>query len=495
MKKFFRNQKGQFLVASALLIAILFISVTSLLSSTTLTDVKLLKDDFRKDAMQIVSNFRGALTLAIADVSNELELRSSVYDYENYSTLEEYPEAEIYGEKVLTSWHKTILQQYAGRSLNLSIIDLAFECDWNSSSTYSRVYAAMNLDILTYGFYGLNQSVSSELSLQIMDRKQDPEEVVFTIKLQKEKGLPVTDLDPSFVNVLYLNNKLDFVKADSSAIGVTYLGNGVYHITFSAINCTQPAIIKMILRDGRGMVVAAIPKSGVYVNSSSDNIGPVTTNVLCNPNPCPKQSLISLTATIDDTSTGANLVMAAEYFIGLSGEYGHGNLTALDGYFDSAYENVGVQLNVSSLLPGSYTIYVRGMDAVGNWGNFSSVVLNVTEDYQTMHILDVSVRAIPHRWFYIYGVATVTVLDAEGKHVAGALVYGHWSGSVTGSVYGWTGTNGKVTFYSDDVFYWRGRGWFWERLMFTFTVDNIVKSNWVYDKSANVETSDTDYYP
>jgi len=51
MKKFFRNQNGQFLVASALLIAILFISVTSLLSSTTLTDVNLLKDNFRKDAM------------------------------------------------------------------------------------------------------------------------------------------------------------------------------------------------------------------------------------------------------------------------------------------------------------------------------------------------------------------------------------------------------------------------------------------------------------
>jgi hypothetical protein len=188
--------------------------------------------------------------------------------------------------------------------------------------------------------------------------------------------------------------------------------------------------------------------------------------------------------------------MAAEYFVDTVGENEHGTqISASDGYFDSAYENVRGQLNASSLSLGSHTIYVHGMDAAGNWGSFSSVVLNVTEYHQKMHISDVSVRAIPHRWFYIYGVATVTVLDAEGKHVAGALVYGHWSGSVTGSVYGWTGTNGKVTFYSDDVFYWRGRGWFWERLMFTFTVDNIVKSNWVYDKSANVETSDTDYYP
>jgi hypothetical protein len=496
MTGIFKNQKGQFLIASALLIAILFISVTSLLSSTTLTDVKLLKDDFRKDSMQIVSNFRGALTLAIADVSNELELRSRLYNYTCYSTLEEYPEAETYGEKLLATWHKTILQQYAGRSLNLSITDPVFQCNWNSSETYSKVYAIMNLDILTYGFYGLKQNVTSELSLQIMDGKKIGNEVAVIIKLQKEKGLPVTDLNSSFVKVLYSKEgsiEDFFVIANQSTVGLAYLGNGVYNITFSAKDCTQSAYIKIILRDSRGMVVAAI--NGTLVRDNSDEVGPVTTNVLCNPNPSPKQSLTSLTATIDDTSTGANFVMAAEYFIGLSGEYGHGNLTASDGYFDSAYENVGGQLNVSSLSLGSHTIYVHGMDAAGNWGNFSSVVLNVTEYQQKMHISDVSVRAIPHRWFYIYGVATVTVLDAEGKHVAGALVYGHWSGSVTGSVYGWTGTNGKVTFYSNDVFYWRGRGWFWERLMFTFTVDNIVKSNWVYDGSANIETSDTDYYP
>ena len=87
MKRFRRNREGQFLVASALMIAIIFISVTSLLSSTTLTDVDILKDDFRRDSMQIISNFRGALTLALADVSNELELRSSLTNYRNYTTL------------------------------------------------------------------------------------------------------------------------------------------------------------------------------------------------------------------------------------------------------------------------------------------------------------------------------------------------------------------------------------------------------------------------
>jgi len=485
------------------MIAILFISVTSLLSSTTLTDVDILKDNFRKDTMQIVSNFRGALTLALADVSNELELRSSLTNYENYSTLDEYPEAETYGEKLLATWHNTILQQYAGRSINLSIADPVFECNWNSSGFFSRVCAMMTLDILSYGFYGLRQNVTSELTLQLLSGEQVLTDVAVTFRLQKEKGLPVTDLDPSFVRILYTKAggiENYFVDANQSLIDLSYLGNGVYNVTFSAVDSEPATRIKLILCDDRGIVVAAIPENGTQVtalpDSSSDEVGPITTDVLCNPNPCPKESTSTLSATVDDTGTGANFVMAAEYFVDTVGENGTGTqLSASDGYFDYALENVAAQLDVSELSEGSHTVYVHGMDAVGNWGNFSSVVLNVTEDYETMHISDVSVRALPHRWFNVYGVATVTVVDADGKHVTGALVYGHWSGSVSGSVFGWTGTNGKVTFYSEDIFFWRGRGWFWGRLTFTFTVDNIVKTNWVYDSSANVETSDTDYYP
>jgi len=503
MKKIYRNKKGQFLVASAMLIAILFISVAFTLSSTTLTDVELLRDDFRKDATQIVSNFRGALTLALADVSNELELRSRLYNYTSYSTLEEYPEAETYGEKLLATWYNTIMQQYAGRSLNLSITNLNFECNWNNSGFYSQVSAILNLDIRSYGFYGLTQNVTSKLSLEILNSKQSGTNVAVVFKLLKENGLLVTDLDSSFIKILYaLEGSIEnnFNETDLSTL--VYLGNGVYNASFSAPGCKQPRTsIKMILRDNRGIVVAAIPENGTLISElpsdPTDQTGPITMNVMCNPNPCPQESMVTLTATIDDTSTGANYIMSAEYFIDVCGENGSGTqLNALDGYFDSVIENVKVQIDTSGWSSENYTVYVHGMDSLGNWGNFSSIVLTVTDaSYQKMHILDVDVRTIPHHWFYIYGIATVTVVDSQNKHVAGVKVYGHWSGSVSGNVYGWTGTNGKVTFYSEDVFYWRGGGWWWGKLTFTFTVDKIEKTGWIYDESKNVETSDTDYYP
>jgi hypothetical protein len=496
MTKFFKNKKGQFLIASALLIAILFISVASLLTSTTLTNVKLLKNDFRKDTIQIISNFRGALALAITEVSKELELRSSMYNYENYSTLKEYSEAETYGAKIMTNWQNTILQQYAGRSINLNITNLVFDCDWNSSAYYSKVSAVNHLDILTYGFYGFKQNVTSELELQIMGRSQHDDELAFTIKLQKEEGLPVTDLEASFVKILYMRNgTTSFTEADPSNIGVAYLGSGVYNITFSATDYASPVKIKMILRDGRGIIVAAITKGGVLVSEEEDEIGPVTTNVLANPNPCPKQSTTKLSATVDDALTGANNIFSAEYFIDNAiKENGKGTqMTLSDGYPDSPKENFAVQLNVASLASGNHTIYVHGMDAIGNWGDYSSVVIKVTDNLPAMHVSDIQVRATRSRWFYIQGQATVTVVDTNGKHVAGATVYGHWSGSVSGSVFGQTGTNGKVTFNSIEIYY-RG-GYFSRRLTFTFTVDNIIKAGWIYDKSANIKTSDTDYYP
>jgi hypothetical protein len=397
----------------------------------------------------------------------------------------------------MTNWQNTILQQYAGRSINLTITNLVFDCNWNSSVFYSKVSAVNYLDIVTYGFYGFTQNVTSELKLQIMDMSKHNDKLAFTIMLQKEEGLPVTDLEASFVKILYMRNgTTSFTEVSPSNIGVAYLGSGVYNITFSATDYASPVKIKMILRDGRGIIVAAITKGGVIVSSKEDKIGPVTINVLTNPNPCPKQSTTKLSATVDDTLTGANIIFSAEYFIDNTyRENGKGIQMALsDGLPDFPKENFDVQLNVASLASGNHTLYVHGMDAVGNWGNYSSVVIKVTDNPLAMHVLDIQVQAISgRRWSYIHGQATVTVVDAYGKIVIGATVYGHWSGSVSGSVFGQTGTNGKVTLNSMEVYY-RG-GWYSRRLTFTFTVDNIIKANWIYDKSANIKTSDTDYYP
>jgi len=72
-------------------------------------------------------------------------------------------------------------------------------------------------------------------------------------------------------------------------------------------------------------------------------------------------------------------IAAAEYFIDSLGEDGTGiTMSASDGAFDSAAEKVTARVPIEDLTTGSHTLYVHGMDSQGNWGNATSVVLDVT---------------------------------------------------------------------------------------------------------------------
>jgi hypothetical protein len=218
--------------------------------------------------------------------------------------------------------------------------------------------------------------------------------------------------------------------------------------------------------------------------TSADIIGPVTSNVALSPNPTNGASSVTLTATIDDSTTGKSTIAGAEYFVNSVGGDGTGvSMSALDGAFDSSTEGATVAIDVSGWALGDYTLYVHGKDAKGNWGPLGSVVLHVTEKVTyVMHVefIDMSKETM---WFLKRAAVVVTVLDANGNPVEGATVSGSWSGLITESESGATGSDGKVTFYTNWI--WSGSG------TCTFTVSNVVKTGWTYDPSKNKETSDS----
>jgi Zn-dependent metalloprotease len=81
--------------------------------------------------------------------------------------------------------------------------------------------------------------------------------------------------------------------------------------------------------------------------------------------------------------------------------------------------------------------------------------------------------------------AVVTIKDINNALVANATVYITWSGAVTGSASGVTGTNGAVSFVSAQV---RVTG------PFTITVTNVTHPSNTYNPALNIETSDTASY-
>ncbi len=106
-----------------------------------------------------------------------------------------------------------------------------------------------------------------------------------------------------------------------------------------------------------------------------------------------------------------------------------------------------------------------------------------TPEPGVMHVDDIAM-SIQKSGRNRYGVATVTIVDAGGASVAGATVYGTFSGSTSDSVSGVTDANGQVTLTSSGV---KNKDANW-----TFCVDDVVKSGgWTYDAGANVETCDS----
>ncbi len=108
-------------------------------------------------------------------------------------------------------------------------------------------------------------------------------------------------------------------------------------------------------------VIAVLPTASAF--ALDDTLGPVTSAVAVAPNPAPLNSTVTVTATVDDTTTGGSNIASAEFSVN-GGAFAP--MTAADGAFDSPTEAVTATFTVDTA--GTNTVCVQGTDAVGNVG-------------------------------------------------------------------------------------------------------------------------------
>ncbi len=115
---------------------------------------------------------------------------------------------------------------------------------------------------------------------------------------------------------------------------------------------------------------------------SVDYDAPVVTDLEVSPDPARCSATVSVSATVDDFSTGGHDIVEAE--CSLDAEIvTHGTGTPMqpfDGNFDSHSEQVVADVNTSSLSSGDHTIYVYGKDSYGNWSDYASYTFTYIDD-------------------------------------------------------------------------------------------------------------------
>lgn len=131
--------------------------------------------------------------------------------------------------------------------------------------------------------------------------------------------------------------------------------------------------------DGSVAFGGAITFIEVTGGTAVGDVGPLVSNVSVSPDPASAASTLTLSATLDETTTGGEQVVAAEWFTETAGTPGTG--------FPFTFVP-GVSVVVSTTIPsstlttwpaGDVTFYVRGQDADGTWGPVGSTVLDLVK--------------------------------------------------------------------------------------------------------------------
>lgn len=105
--------------------------------------------------------------------------------------------------------------------------------------------------------------------------------------------------------------------------------------------------------------------------------GPMIRGISLTPNPTNGTVPASLWATADDTPTGNINVVGAEFFVGAPGADGTGtpmSLNMVPAPIVGIYADIPTSTLVS-LAEGPNTIYIHGLDALGNWGGYGTIDL------------------------------------------------------------------------------------------------------------------------
>ncbi|MDX6280687.1 MAG: hypothetical protein QOH03_1758 [Kribbellaceae bacterium] len=152
---------------------------------------------------------------------------------------------------------------------------------------------------------------------------------------------------------------------------------------------------------------------------STDGVGPVSSHIKLSPNPSTGLAPVTVTADLSDATTGGSAVSQAEFVIddAVTTGVGFGTPMSLPG---SGVSITGATGSISTAVLGAldagrHTVFVRALDAVGNWGVVGSAILNLPKTGP--QTINGSIADVPAN-----GAVTVSISATGDDSDAGGLI-------------------------------------------------------------------------
>lgn len=184
---------------------------------------------------------------------------------------------------------------------------------------------------------------------------------------------------------------------DSWTLITASAGPSPYSWNIGAIPNGTQYRIRVVVEDSGSPILSGGDNSAANFTinrAGGDTRGPavIAGSIAINPDPVKVPLPITLTASITDVTTGNSNITAAEWSHGDTPAPAGGG-TSMGGTFGSPTAAVTAAIDSSILTPGTDTVWVRGLDAAGNWGNATQLAIIVNTEPT-----DVADGAMPTRY-------------------------------------------------------------------------------------------------